>query len=463
LPIDPRPSDSEQRGEVAEAYYREGLQHQDEGRHAEAEASYRRSLALDPRQPKAHNNLGCVLQMQGRLDEAVTSFRAALALAPELAQANQNLAAITRDPAAADKAIAGYRRLLEADPLDAGLHNNLGNVYRELGRHREAAASFAEAVRLAPDFAEAHFSRGFELLLAGDYAPGFEEFEWRWKVRALGTPARAFAQPQWDGASVGTLLLHAEQGFGDTLHAIRYVPLAASRARRVLVECQPELHGLVRRVPGVAEVVAPGGALPHFDAHLPLMSLPRAFRTTLASVPWNGPYLEADAASAERWRPQQDGARLRVGLAWAGQPQQGDDRKRSLSLAALAPLAQVAGAVFYSLQKGDASMQARTPPAEMRIVELGSRFADFSDTAGALSHLDLVVTVDTSVAHLAGAMGVPTWVMLSTIPDWRYGGQGERTPWYPSMRLFRQRADGDWAGVAAEVAQALRTVKRPLR
>jgi len=443
----------------AETHYREGLRHQDEGRHAEAEASYRRSLALDPRQPKAHNNLGCVLQMQGRLNEAVASFRAALALDPELAQANQNLAAITRDPAASRKALDGYRRLIEANPRDAELRNNFGNVCRELGLHREAIAALAEAIRLAPDYAQAHFSRAFELLLLGEYAEGFEEFEWRWKVRGLGTPPRAFAQPQWDGGAIGgTLLLYAEQGFGDTLSMIRYASLAAARAGRVVVECQPELHGLVRQVRGVAEVLAPGASLPRFDAQLPLMSLPHVFRTTLQTVPWSGAYLRADPQRLQIAA----NAGPRVGLAWAGQPSQGDDRKRSLSLAALAPLAQ-AGVAFYSLQKGDAALQAHAPPPEMHLTELGSRFADFSDTAAAISQLDLVITVDTSVAHLAGALGVPTWVLLSAIPDWRYGAEGERTPWYPTMRLFRQRADGDWEDVVSRAAQALRTTSKPFR
>jgi len=443
----------------AEAHYREGLQHQDAGRHAEAEASYRRSLALDPRQPKAHNNLGCVLQMQGRLDEAVASFRAALALAPELAQANQNLAAITRDAAAAQKALEAYRLLIEASPCDAELRNNFGNVCRELGLHREAAAAFAEAVRLAPDYAAAHFSRAFELLLLGEYAEGLAEFEWRWKVRGLGTPARRFTQPQWDGGAIGgTLLLHAEQGFGDTLSMVRYASLAAARAGRVIVECQPELHGLVREVRGVAEVLAPGAVLPRFDAHAPLMSLPHVFRTTRQSVPWDGAYLRAEPS---RLPIAASGAQQRIGLAWAGQPSQADDRKRSLSLAALAPLAQAPQVEFFGLQKGAAAGQ--TPPAGMRFTALGSRFADFSDTAAVISQLDLVITVDTSVAHLAGAMGVPTWVLLSTIPDWRYGAEGERTPWYPTMRLFRQRRDGDWEDVVSRAAQALLTTSKPFR
>jgi tetratricopeptide (TPR) repeat protein len=442
---------------AAAPHYTSGRVYQAQGRLGEAETSYRRALALEQDDAKTHNNLGCVLQMQGRLDEAIASFRRALALDPALAQANQNLAAITRDPDAAQKALASYRRQLERNPGDAEAHNNLGNVYRELGMHREAIASFAEAIRLAPGFAEAHLSRSFELLLAGEYREGFEEFEWRWKVQALGTPPREFPQPLWDGAPIaGTLLLHAEQGFGDTLHSLRYLGGAAARAKEVVVECQPELVSLVQSVRGVARAVAQGAPLSKFDAHLPLMSLPRVFGTTLASIPWPGPYVRADPARAAHWRARvAEPARLKVGLAWAGQPRQWDDRKRSIALAMLAPLARAKSVAFFSLQKGEAARQAASPPPGMTLTELGSQFADFADTAAAMSHLDLVVTIDTSVAHLAGAMGLPTWALVAAIPDWRYRLEGETTPWYPTMRLFRQQADGEWAGAIERLAREL--------
>lgn len=423
---------------------------QDDGRLAEAEAHYRRSLALKSDQPRAHNNLGAVLQMQGQLQAALESYRRALALDPSLPQANQNLASILRDGAAAENAVAGFRRLLQENPRDAQAHTDLGNVYRELGRHRDAIASFGRAIDCDPELPEAHFARGLELLLCGEYGEGWQEYEWRWRVKALNTPMRAFPRPAWNGEPLprGTILLHAEQGFGDTLLAARYVPLVAERCKAVVLECQPQLRRLL------------GGAdepLPRFDAQLPLMSLPRVFGTTLESVPWAGPYI----------RPPTDGSISspgpNIGLVWAGEPKQGDDRKRSVTLEMLAPLKETPGATFYSLQKGAGAAQAASPPQGMHFVDLAPQIRDFADTAAFIARLDLVVTVDTSVANLAGAMGAPTWVLLSTVPDWRYHLESDTTPWYPSMRLFRQTSDGDWPGAIARVAQALRTTSRPFR
>ncbi len=452
--------------ESAAAHYTLGRLYQGDGRHAEAEASYRRSLALDAAQAKAHNNLGCVLQMQGKLEAAIAAFRRALELEPGLPQAQQNLAAITRDRAALEQAAEGYRRQVLAAPADAEAHTNLGNVYRELGRHAEAIASFREAIARRPELAEAHFSLSLELLLCGEYAEGWKEYEWRWKVKGLNAAMRPFRQPLWDGRELrgGTLLLHAEQGLGDTLQFVRYAQLARERCAALILECQRELVPLMRTAPGLSAVVAQGELLPRFDAHLPLMSLPAVFGTTLESIPWHGPYLQPDGAKAERWRARIAAARgrLNVGLVWAGRPQQWDDRKRSISLAMLQPLARIPGLAFFSLQKGEAAQQAAAPPAGMRVADLGAGLADFSDTAAVASQLDLVITVDTSVAHLGGALGAATWVLLSRIPDSRYHLEREDNPWYPSMRLFRQRVDGDWSTPIARLAGELaRLAERP--
>lgn len=426
---------------------------QDEGRLAEAEAHYRRSLELKGDQPKAHNNLGAVLHMQGRLDQAVASYRRALELDPTLPQANQNLASITRDAAAAEVAIAGFRRLLQANPRDAQAHTDLANVYRELGRHREAIASFTAALACNPQLAEAHFARAMELLLCGEYREGFEEFEWRWRVRALNLPRREFVQPRWDGANLPgkTILLHAEQGFGDTLNFVRYAALVAERCGSVLLECQPALQRLLAGTPGVSAVYAQGERLPSFDAHLPLMSLPHVFGTTLESIPWVGPYIRPPTKTSI------SSSGPKIGLVWAGEPRQGDDRKRSVTLEMLAPLGAAAGATFYGLQKGAGAAQASSPPAGMRFVDLGAHIRDFADTAAFIACLDLVISVDTSVAHLAGALAAPVWVLVSFSPDWRYHLEREDNPWYPTMRLFRQPADGDWASAIARVASLLRS------
>jgi hypothetical protein len=258
------------------------------------------------------------------------------------------------------------------------------------------------------------------------------------------------------------VLLHAEQGFGDTLQFVRYAPLVARRCETVLLECQPELTRLLARTAG-AHLLRPGDPHPPFHAHLPLMSLARVFRTALDTVPWTGPYVEADPVRSMQCRKLLAPAGFNVGLVWAGRPQQEDDRKRSVALAMLAPLARAAAVNFYSLQKGEAAAQAKDAPAGMRLTDLGGHIADFADTAAFVSQLDLVITVDTSVAHLAGAMGRRTWVLLALVPDWRYHLGREDSPWYPSMRLFRQIADGDWTWPIEQAAQALARVSQEPR
>lgn len=445
---------------AASPAYVSGRLLQEAGRLADAEASYRQAVALDPRHARAYNNLGCVLHMQGRLDDALAAYRRALDLDASLPQANQNYASIVRDPGALERAAEQYRAATRAEPRDALAFNDLGNTLRELGRHREALEAYEQALAIDPELAPAHFSRAFVLLLQGDYAAGWRDYDWRWRLPAFNAPMRRFAQPVWDGRALlpsGTVLLHAEQGLGDTLQFVRYASLAAERCARVVLECQRELASLMRGVPGVAEVVVRGDPPPPFDAHAPLMSLPSVFATTLESIPWRGAYVRADPARAAQWDlgAHAGGARLKVGLVWAGRPQQWDDRKRSLALAQLAPLGAAEGVAFFSLQIGEAASQAKTPPAGMRLVDLTSRIQDFEDTAALVSRLDLVVTIDTSVAHLAGAMGTPVWVLVAHAPDWRYHLGRDDMPWYPSMRLFRQQRDGDWASAIERVAEAL--------
>jgi len=440
-------------------HYLAGRLWQGAGRLAEAEESYRRAVELQPGHARAHNNLGCVLHMQGKLDAALAEYRKALDLDPSLPQANQNYASIVRDTGALQRAAQSYLRQTQANPRDAMALTDLGNTWRELGRHREALAAYDRALSIDPDLAEAHFSRSFVLLLLGDYAAGWKDYEWRWRIPAFNAPARRFSQAIWDGREIahGSILLHAEQGLGDTLQFVRYAPLVARRCESVVLECQPELQELMRGVQGIGSLVAAGEPLPPFAAHAPLLSLPQIFGTTLQNLPWEGPYVHADAERTAQWRDAMaaDASRFDVGLVWAGRPQQWDDRKRSISLDMLAPLVKAGGATFYSLQKGAAAAQAATPPAGMRLVDLTERIRDFSDTAALVQLLDLVITIDTSVAHLAGAMGVPTWVLVAHAPDWRYHLGRDDQPWYPTMRLFRQERDGDWSGAIAAVAAEL--------
>jgi tetratricopeptide (TPR) repeat protein len=429
------------------------------GRYDEAEANYREAIHLAPDHARAHNNLGGVLHMQGRLDEALACYRRALELDPAQPEANQNYATLSRDDGARELAVAGYLRQISANPNDAGAFGNLAATYAELGRHPEALASFERAIAIDPGRAEAHYGRALLLLLCGDYAQGWKEFEWRWRIGAYNAPAHRFSQPMWDGARIdGAVLLHAEQGFGDMLQFVRYAPKVAERCSEVILECPPALEPLLQGVEGVGRVVARGAPLPPFASHLPMMSLPRIFGTTLESIPWRGPYLHADPQRVAEWRRIVDAegaAEIKVGLVWAGNPRNWTDRGRSVSLESLAPLARAPGAVFYSVQKGEAGAQAASPPAGMKIVDLTLRLRDFADTAALLNCLDLVISVDTAVAHLAGAMGIPTWVLLPHVPDWRYLLERSDSPWYPAMRLFRQDAAGDWSGVVERMAAEL--------
>ena len=444
-------------------HYTLGRVHQAEGRLGEAEASYRASLALDSGQAKAYNNLGCVLQMQGRLDDAAAAFRRALERDPSLAQAQQNLGSLTGERGLLEAAAAGLRKQVAADPGNALARHDLGNVCRDLGRMSEAIAWYEEALKCDPGYAAAHFALAQALLLCGRWPEGWMEHEWRWQVAGLGLPPRDFAQPQWDGAALrgATLLLHAEQGLGDTLQFMRYVPLAAARCREVIVECAPQLVELLRSVRGPARVVARGEPLPPFDAHLPLMSLPRIFATTTASVPWDGPYLHADPQRVARWKRElAPGARRHVGLAWAGRPQYWDDRKRSIALAAFEPLSRVEGVALYSLQWGEGAAQLVTRPPGLRIADFGDRIREFTDLAALMGCLDIVVSVDTVTTHLAGALGVPAWVLLPEAPDWRWLLERDDSPWYPSVRLFRQQSDRQWDGVIRRVSAELAALAR---
>lgn len=439
------------------AHYVMGRLHELEGALPAAEASYRDALRFDPRQARTHNNLGCVLHMQGRLEEALTCYRAAIELDPALPEARHNFASIARDADGIRHAAAGYRLQVQANPRDADAWTNLGNALRELGQLDEAMEAFGRAIGVAPDHAEAHFSRSLLLLLRGDYAPGWGEHEWRWRLPAHAQRLQHFDLPIWDGRTIagGTILLHAEQGLGDTLQFVRYAPLVAARCARVVLECQAGLATLMRGMRGVDQVIAQGDPLPRHDAHAPLMSLPAIFGTTLDSIPWDGPYVRAMHHGADAPPPLPPAEGLRVGLAWAGRPEQWDDRKRSISLDMLAPLADVPGVTFYSLQKGPAAAQAANPPPGMRLIDLNGVTRNFSD-ASYIGQFDLVISVDTSVAHLAGAMGAPTWVLVAFAPDWRYHLGRDDNPWYPTMRLFRQSSDGDWRGAIAAAASALR-------
>ena len=431
------------------------------GRLDDAVAAYERAIALGGGgQP--HSNLGVVLAELERIEPAEAAHARAVALQPESATAQANLGAfffLIRD---LERAEAALRRAIRLEPGAADPHVKLGAVLFESGRPAEAAACLRQAVALAPRHAEAHSYLSMALLAQGDLAGGFAEYEWRRAHLGFFRPDPAI--PEWRGGMLGgrTILLYGEQGLGDVLQFARYASVAAAVGGRVLLQAPRPLVRLLASVPGVAAVIEEGRPLPPFDCHLPLMSMPLVVGTRLDAIPLNIPYLRPDPADVERWgRRLADIGGMKVGLVWSGNPRPHDrdanlvDRRRSLPLMAFAPLAGRAGITFVSLQKGEPAAQARCPPAGMTLLNFTGHLDDFADTAALVAHLDLVISVDTSVAHLAGAMGKPVWVLSRFDACWRWLGNRPDSPWYPSARVFGQPRPGDWAAVMAAVGQAL--------
>ncbi len=461
-----------------------GLEHQQNGRLEEAERIYRQVLARNPDHPDAlhllgvlaaqrgraeaaaaliaraialnpaaafyHNNLGNVLQDMGRLTESLLCYEEALRLEPEYVEALVNLGNALNKLDRFGEALSCYLEAQRLRPDYAGLYVNLAHALIDQGLLEEAQGLVEEALRLEPDNAQAHGARSRIWLLKGDFERGLAEYEWRWVLQPGSR--RPFAQPEWDGSSLQgrRILLHAEQGLGDTIQFLRYVPLVQQAGGRVIVECPPRLVELAAGVEGVEQVVASGQPLPEFDLHAPLLSLPRILGTRLETIPARVPYLRPPAAEDF---PELPGGKLRVGLAWAGNPAHRNDRRRSVPLERLEPLGSVEGVVFFNLQKGPAAEQGS--PAGLRLEQLPGRWNDLPWLAASVARLDLVISVDTLQAHLAGALGRPVWLLLPFAPDWRWMLGRDDSPWYPTMRLFRQPAPGDWDSVIERVRQEL--------
>jgi tetratricopeptide (TPR) repeat protein len=426
------------------------------GRPEEAIACYRTAIGLRPQQPEAHNSLGNALAASGRLDEALVSYRTAIALRPNYAEAHYNLGITLKEQGRAEESVACYRKAIALRSDYQQAHYNLGNAFRDLRQLDAAITSYRRAIDVRPDFPDAHHNLALALLAQGDLAVGWAEYEWRWKTSQLSEAQCGFAQPQWRGepAAGKTLLIHAEQGFGDTIQFCRYTTLAAARGLQVVLEVQPPLVRLLRGLPGVDRVLSRGEDLPAFDLHCPMLSLPLAFATTLATIPATPSYLSTDAALAETWRTRLASVSEpgpRIGLAWAGKPSNLADLRRSMAPDRLAPLFALSGLRFVSLQQAGPK-----PPADVPMIDFMEEMIDFADTAALIANLDLVISVDTAVAHLAAALGKPVWLLDRFDACWRWLDGRRDSPWYPSLRLYRQRRPGDWDSVLAEVIHDLR-------
>lgn len=478
----------------AEIWHRLGLTFTRMKQPQDAIASYREALRLRPTYPEALNNLGALLREQGQLEEAVQCLRESLRIRPGAAKTLLNLGVALAAQRSTVEAEACYREVLRLQPQSHEALNNLGNLLQSQGRLEEALAVLDEALRKKPDYVEGHNNRGIALLKTGDipaalgafdqalvlkpeladthlnralawlatgkYEQGWTEYEWRWRTAQL--KPRALSQPAWDGSPLAgrTILVHAEQGIGDLFQFVRYARLVKERGGRVLLECPRPLMPILSRCPGIDQLLGLGEPLPAFDVHTPLLSLPRLLGTTLASIPAAVPYLFADPTLGAAWRAElarQGG--FKVGIAWQGSPTYVDDVLRSIPLKQFAPLAAIPGVTLIALQKGPGEEQLAS--AGFPVVSFGKRLDStsgaFMDSAALLKELDLVVVSDSAIAHLAGGLGVPVWLAVPFSADWRWLRQREDSPWYPTMRLFRQQKLGDWDEVFQRIAGQLRS------
>ena len=488
-----------------EATYNLGIVLHELKEFAQAANAFRRALSLKPDLAEAMSNLAAALQGLDDYDGAAELLRRAITLNPDFAEAHGNWGGhLWRqgDLAGAKKSCL---RATELNPNLPGAHGNLGHVLFDESDYRGALDCYDHALALKPDvaesgvpswqrgdllnafdigrnggsdFATAEYRRalasksncvellyyvGLLHLLHGDFPAGWHNYEYRWQTKMLRNARRDFSQPQWLGQPIdgARILLHGEQGLGDVLQFIRYVPMVAARGAKVILEVPSELRRFVEnsKMPAV-QIVTRGATLPDFEWQSPLMSLPLVFRTDLTCVPATIPYLQADPQRTHDFAQQiashSSNTGLRVGLVWSGSPRHTRDRQRSIPLAQLRSLTEIPGAIFYSLQKGPAAKELLDMPIDMNLVDLSGYLNDFADTAAALANLDLLITVDTAVAHLAGALGKPVWILLTRNPDWRWLLDRDDSPWYPTARLFRQDVAGDWPSMVNRVHGELR-------
>jgi tetratricopeptide (TPR) repeat protein len=421
---------------------------------------FHRALELKPDYPDALNGLGNAFKQQDRLDEAIRCYRAALAINPDYVEAHYNLANVLREEGQTRESVGSFRKAIGLRPNFIDAHINLGGTLADQRHLDEALVCYDNALILRPDLPDVHFNRALVLLARGDLAAGWPEYEWRWKMPQMIAAGPHFEQPQWRGepAHGRTLLIHAEQGFGDTLQFCRYGQLAAGRGLRVIMSVPKPLVRLLRGMPGIESVVAEGEGLPAFDLHCPMLSLALALNTTLDTIPSQISYLCAEPAQVAAWGArleERDSKKLRVGLVWAGSSRNSRalaevDRRRSMTPDRLAPLFNVPGMEFFSLQKGGPAA-----PTIFKLNDFMDEMEDFADTAALIANLDLIISVDTAVAHLAAALGKRVWLLDRFDACWRWMTDRRDSPWYPTLRLYRQPCPGDWDNVIAEVVADL--------
>jgi tetratricopeptide (TPR) repeat protein len=427
------------------------------GKYEEAITEAKKAIELEPRRPEALNTLGVVYMRAGRLDDAIAATLKAVEMNPRFHKAIGNIGGIYQKMERHDLAIEWFERASKVLPADVETANALYGAYYKIRQPEKSLEATENALKHNPNHPELHGNRSLALLALGNYIEGFEEYEWRWRCNTFTSPPRDFDRPMWENSDLNgrTLLVHAEQGYGDIIQFARYLPMVAEMGAKLIVEVPVAVRSLIETIPGVARVVPKGLKLPDFDLHIPLLSLPRAFKTTLQTIPNQVPYFRVDESRLEKWRPviANNAKGKKIGLVWGGNLK--PDPKRSVRLKELAPLADVPDIAWFSLQTGDPRDELKESPPGMNIVDIGKDLKEFADTAALMSLLDMVITIDTASAHLAGAMAVKTWTIIPHAADWRWQMEGEQSPWYPTMRLFRQSVANDWGPTIARIRDEL--------
>ena len=429
-----------------------------EGEFDEVISRLERLAKARPDSARVPLTLANFLRKYDRVDEAILQWRNGLAKEPKWDDSWRNLGFGLEHLDRIDEAVDAYRKAAQAAPANSENHRYLGSALQDAGQLDKALDAFGQAIKADPENAEAHWGRFWVSALRGDFPKAWDDYEWRWKLKERTTPELDDSAPLWEGGDLSgqTFFLRAEQGYGDTIQTIRYAPILAEMGATVKVGCPPALARLLTDAPGVSEVITGNAGRVIFNSHQALFSLPRILGTTLGNIPGTVPYLTAPSQSGVEL-PATNGV-FRIGLTWHGSGSQNPDR-RSVAFEQLLPLLEQERAMFFSLQLGDAAHDPARADAENRLADLSPLMDDFASTAALIEQLDLVITIDTAVAHLAGALGKPTWLLLSAAPDWRWMLGRSDSPWYPSMRLFRQAKLGDWSDPLAKLrAELARTV-----
>lgn len=427
------------------------------GKLQEAESLYKTLLSFFPNQTEVLTPLGTLLLQQGRPEEGIKRLRESLAILPHQPAALYNLGIELQKQSRLEEALACYDRAIAMNPDDVEMYINRGNTLKDLKRYSEASASYGHAIAIQPDAASAHWNNALVRIVTGEYEEGWQQYEWGWKCGERGTP-RNFTQPKWlseQPIAGKTLLIHAEQGLGDFIQFCRYAPLAESMGAKVILEVPAPLVSLLSTLKGNFTIIEKGKPLPDFDMYCPVMSLPLAFKTTVETIPATVPYLHVNPDIQLEWQNRL-GAKIkpRVGLVWSGSTTHKNDSKRSIAFSALAPILQLP-IEFHSLQKEIRPEDSKILSNYGQIHLHQDEINNFSDTAALVQEMDLVISVDTSVAHLAGALGQCAWILLPYSPDYRWMLDRDDSPWYPNTRLFRQTAIGDWKSVIPKIAEEL--------